>query len=386
MSDQRLQETWTSFAQTEPGNVIERQNRLDEFLGLLLSSAEEKVPLSNLLHFSDIGSVVSLLGGQFLADIEHICLGSASYDSDASSSSATSRSVESIISDTSHVSDASGGCRPRVSKKASNGRSPLVRDCVESTNIHDIGNKYQKDITALSETTRDLSISTDTKCVSVVEDNYTCTEIRTKENKEFTNGGEESDVVKEDTWVSKELHAEKCQNESLLNTMELNEGLVHSSREQSDPIFTSNQSNLNSSQSAPASTSSHSDHDLQPPQNAASETVQGHEAQNAATLKRYLLQGCGAKILVVLDQLGVTISILKDVVGGHVSYSFGCHFIGVLFFFQTVNEILLGLHDTCNCSTDATLTLSKGKLISYLYPSPENHIYIKYLVHVYITG
>ncbi|XP_069997726.1 lysosomal-trafficking regulator isoform X2 [Penaeus vannamei] len=345
MSDQRLQETWTSFAQTEPGNVIERQNRLDEFLGLLLSSAEEKVPLSNLLHFSDIGSVVSLLGGQFLADIEHICLGSASYDSDASSSSATSRSVESIISDTSHVSDASGGCRPRVSKKASNGRSPLVRDCVESTNIHDIGNKYQKDITALSETTRDLSISTDTKCVSVVEDNYTCTEIRTKENKEFTNGGEESDVVKEDTWVSKELHAEKCQNESLcehngtcnnnsqddshqdsanaiLNgkgarlaytesaipnaNSNKNEGLVHSSREQSDPIFTSNQSNLNSSQSAPASTSSHSDHDLQPPQNAASETVQGHEAQNAATLKRYLLQGCGAKILVVLDQLGVT--------------------------------------------------------------------------------
>lgn len=292
---------------------------------------------------------MSLLGGQFLADIEHICLGSASYDSDASSSSATSRSVESIISDTSHVSDASGGCRPRVSKKASNGRSPLVRDCVESTNIHDIGNKYQKDITALSETTRDLSISTDTKCVSVVEDNYTCTEIRTKENKEFTNGGEESDVVKEDTWVSKELHAEKCQNESLcehngtcnnnsqddshqdsanaiLNgkgarlaysesaipnaNSNKNEGLVHSSREQSDPIFTSNQSNLNSSQSAPASTSSHSDHDLQPPQNAASETVQGHEAQNAATLKRYLLQGCGAKILVVLDQLGVTVSML----------------------------------------------------------------------------
>lgn len=156
-------------------------------------------------------------------------------------------------------------------------------------------------------------------------------------------------MVKEDTWVSKELHAEKCQNESLcehngtcnnnsqddshqdsanaiLNgkgarlaysesaipnaNSNKNEGLVHSSREQSDPIFTSNQSNLNSSQSAPASTSSHSDQDLQPPQNAASETVQGHEAQNAATLKRYLLQGCGAKILVVLDQLGVTVSML----------------------------------------------------------------------------
>lgn len=309
-----------------------------------------KVKICFVYFYSDIGSVVSLLGGQFLADIEHICLGSASYDSDASSSSATSRSVESIISDTSHVSDASGGCRPRVSKKTSNGRSPAVRDCVDSTNIHDIGNKYQKDITALSEATRELSISTETKHVSVVEDDFACTEIRIKDKKEFTSGGDESDVLKEDTWVSKELHAEKCQNESLCEhngtcnnnshddshqdsanvivngkgarlsnsesaipnaTSEENEGSVHSSRERKDPIFTSNQSNSHdSNHSAPASTSSQSDRDQRPPQNAASEAVQGNEAQNAAILKRYLLQGCGAKILVVLDQLGVTVSML----------------------------------------------------------------------------
>ncbi|KAK7071964.1 hypothetical protein SK128_010244, partial [Halocaridina rubra] len=96
----------------------ERQTRLDEFLELLLSLAKEEAPISNLIHFSDVASVVNLLSSQFLADIEHICLGSASYESDVSSS-ATSRSVESIVSDASQTSDTGKGCRPRITGKYS---------------------------------------------------------------------------------------------------------------------------------------------------------------------------------------------------------------------------------------------------------------------------
>lgn len=79
---------------------------------------------------------MSLLGGQFLADIEHICLGSVSYDSDEASSSATSRSVESIISDAaSLVSDGSRGCRPRITKRvvAKNRRSHSFKEPQDSS-------------------------------------------------------------------------------------------------------------------------------------------------------------------------------------------------------------------------------------------------------------
>ncbi|XP_066957517.1 lysosomal-trafficking regulator isoform X3 [Macrobrachium rosenbergii] len=131
MSDQRLQETWTSFAQTQSTDVLERQTRLDEFLELLLSSAKGETPISNLIHFSDVESVINLLSAQFLADIEHICLGSASYESDVSSS-ATSRSVESIVSDGSQASDFGKGCRPRVTGKQLGRRTVSLRETSKS--------------------------------------------------------------------------------------------------------------------------------------------------------------------------------------------------------------------------------------------------------------
>ncbi|XP_068245807.1 lysosomal-trafficking regulator isoform X3 [Palaemon carinicauda] len=146
MSDQRLQETWTSFAQTRSSDVLERQTRLDEFLELLLSSAKGETPLSNLIHFSDVESIINLLSAQFLADIEHICLGSASYESDVSSS-ATNRSVESIVSDGSQASDFGKGCRPRVTARQFGRRTVPLRETSKLPNAqHEQFMKSQVDL------------------------------------------------------------------------------------------------------------------------------------------------------------------------------------------------------------------------------------------------
>ncbi|CAL4142217.1 unnamed protein product, partial [Meganyctiphanes norvegica] len=159
MTDLLLQETWTSFAQTEPSNVQERQTLLNQFLGLLLSSTGEDEPLQSLLlHFSDVGSVVSLLGGQFLADIEQICLGSASYDGDSASSATSNTSLQSLEScassdgprDPTSATAQHHGCRPRVSSKhqtptgkfSSTWESLSTRETPESHQ----GTKYQEGI------------------------------------------------------------------------------------------------------------------------------------------------------------------------------------------------------------------------------------------------
>ncbi|KAG7172070.1 hypothetical protein Hamer_G001063, partial [Homarus americanus] len=333
MSDQKLQETWTSFAQTEPGNVVERQSHLDDFLGLLLSSSKEEIPLSNLLHFSDVGSVVSLLGGQFLADIEHICLGSVSYDSDASSS-ATSRSVESIISDASQVSDGSRGCRPRVTKRPSTGRSHSFKASL-----------------SLSQAFQD---SDNDKCFSEL------LPVNLDQAKEQTQrtGGEglectkterlkSSNTVQAETNKQEELESIRigdggqCESESLGNEtvhtpqdiynqnscFKNGESAVDISNESSilkpestlvshEADNTATQGIAESSSAVPKS-SLHSNANVSSspivndPAPAASTTGtgqdlgQGNEAQNAIFLKHYLLHGCGAKILIALDQLGV---------------------------------------------------------------------------------
>ncbi|XP_071541821.1 uncharacterized protein [Panulirus ornatus] len=324
MSDQKLQEAWTSFAQTEPGNVLERQCHLDDFLGQLLSSAKEETPLSNLLHFSDVGSVVSLLGGQFLADIEHICLGSVSYDSDASSS-ATSRSVESIISDASQVSDGSRGCRPRVIKKTNTGKSHSFKDSIDpSQALQDTDKaKHHSELLLVSvDHTKEPSDNTH----GLLE----CTQIEKQESLNTVPAGNKRQV---DFSCTKDHDSRKCQNESLSKEKDvLHEYHNHSSCSKIETVVglvepgsvspgkdvdvTETQvvsefsSSVNkSSQHSPAQASSSSVNCGQTvvasTKNTGQEASHGNEAQNAASLKHYLLHGCGAKILVALDHLGV---------------------------------------------------------------------------------
>ncbi|XP_063878429.1 lysosomal-trafficking regulator-like isoform X2 [Scylla paramamosain] len=352
MSDQRLQEAWSCFAQTEPGHVVERRNQLDDFLGLLLSSSRGEAPLSNLLHFSDLGSVVSLLGGQFLADIEHICLGSVSYDSDASSS-ATSRSVGSIVSDASRASDGSRGCRPRVTSTATAARSHrftfpshlphLVQEHLLPDSDH-IGENQEHSPEAQPSQDKDSKpwgCNSEKEGREIAGEESTLSGASSLQMKGTKKEAHSSNVTPtENGNDSGTDHGEENKSNSLSQSP-CSEGTTQPPQDHGNqtpepkkeatlvsiPHSPSQDKSSGAEQegddapeaerdeSLPVRCEGQGEEVLQSPKtqaeenqeasNSGNDSGQGKEAQNAATLTHYLQKGCGAKILVALDQLGV---------------------------------------------------------------------------------
>lgn len=325
---------------------------------------------------SDVGSVVSLLGGQFLADVEHICLGSVSYDSDASSS-ATSRSVGSSVSEVSRASEGSRGCRPRVvarpmvkagrttvdtaqlprtpgrSRGCDSGQSSenqdqvvdiqgqvteyqrqeksddrLVMSCQHQDQHTPAGVTFDHD-SALHHPSEMVVREHDDRSniTSVIQDVTPTEETRVDGCATKSTG-----VERENSPLSRSCQQEKetsgvlengveCPNESHASDS-FNEHSQDTSNQTPTPRSTKT---LNQTDKEPVHSNrmnrSNAPQESRPPQGSSGrqgikpapqdgESEQGKESQNAAMLRKYLLHGCGAKILITLDRLGVAVSIL----------------------------------------------------------------------------
>lgn len=341
-----------------------------------------------LFHvFSDLSSVVSLLGGQFLADIEHICLGSVSYDSDTSSS-ATSRSVGSIVSDASRASDGSRGCRPRVTNTTAASRSHcftfpshlphLVQEHLLPDSDHN--SETQEQLPEVQPASDKDSSKAFFKCnshkaqcnydpsdsESVLPDqhplNYSrrvspegeLTEI-TGHRSVFsealsrqTKGASESVDIPNSTPTdngkfSDEDHEREAKETNTICDSPCSEGMgshLQDNSNQNCEIICEGNSTLQNKSSASEKESNDGTEaerktfqltecdnqvgevpqalqspktrveETQEESNSGNDSGQGKEAQNAAALTLYLQKGCGAKILVALDQLGVAVSLL----------------------------------------------------------------------------
>lgn len=328
---------------------------------------------------------MSLLGGQFLADIEHICLGSVSYDSDTSSS-ATSRSVGSIVSDASRASDSSRGCRPRVSNTiASRGHrftfpahlphlvqehllpdsdhnletqehsaevQPTLDKDMSKSNFKDNSQKvecghdpYDSESVVADKHSLNYSsrFSSESEPTEGVGHGSTFTEAAGSQMRGTTEGiHSPNSTPTENGRFSDEDHERKGKETNIVCDSPCNEGMTNHPQENSNQ----NQDPKNEVSSAFQNKSSILERDsnegtevqrvvlqladcdtqeeeapqvLQSPKaqveeiqeasNSGNDSGQGKEAQNAAALTHYLQKGCGAKILIALDQLGVTVSL-----------------------------------------------------------------------------
>lgn len=343
-----------------------------------------------LCVFSDLGSVVSLLGGQFLADIEHICLGSVSYDSDASSS-ATSRSVGSIVSDASRASDGSRGCRPRVTNTAAarghrftfpSHLPHLVQEHLLPDSDHNCENQEHLAEAQLSldkgssklafkGTRQETECNLDTYDSDSVPADQSTTHTAnepwkynseseatenagqgsafsgdssqqikgTNKNAQSSNitpteNGNDTNKDHREGNVPNSLSQSPCsegvckpQNHDNQSPDKRNEGnevtldvpsqdkssegeqgsddAPEAQRDESLPMHCEAQG-----EELPQSPKTQAE-ESQEGSNSGNDSGQGKEAQNAATLTHYLQKGCGAKILVALDQLGVVVSVLS---------------------------------------------------------------------------
>lgn len=333
---------------------------------------------------------MSLLGGQFLADIEHICLGSVSYDSDTSSS-ATSRSVGSIVSDASRASDGSRGCRPRVTNTTVASRSHcftfpshLPHLVQENLLLPDSDNNFetQEQYPEVQPTSDKDSSKAFFKCnshkaqcncdhsdsESVPPDqhslNYSRRLIPEGELTVITGHGSDiSEPLSRQTKVASESvrsltstptetgkfsdedHEREGKETNTICDSPCIEGIashLQDSSNQNYEILCEGNSALQNKSSTSKKESkdgteakrktfllAECDHQggevsqvLQSPKtqveesqeesNSGNDSGQGKEAQNAAALTFYLQKGCGAKILVALDQLGVAVSVLYE--------------------------------------------------------------------------
>ena len=327
--------------------------------------------------------MVSLLGGQFLGDIEHICLGSVSYDSDASSS-ATSRSVGSIVSDASRASDGSRGCRPRVTNTSTATRGyrftfpshlpNLVQEHLlldsdltsENHNLPDKGGSkvafkgtrqgtqcildtYDSDGVPANQSpthTPDQPWRNDSEneptenanqepvfsgatSEQVKGTNTTPTENGNNSDNDLTQDKEPNDLSQYpcngDTTEPSQNHTNQTPEPEYIGrkgSEDINHSPSHdksseTEEETDDAPEAERDETLPMRSEGQGEDPPHSntqEEESQEGSNSGNDSGQGKEAQNAAALTHYLQKGCGAKILVALDQLGVVVSVLLGVV------------------------------------------------------------------------
>lgn len=312
---------------------------------------------------------MSLLGGQFLADVEHICLGSVSYDSDASSS-ATSRSVGSSVSEVSRASESSRGCRPRVvarplvksgrtavdsvqlprnpgrSRGCDSGQSSESQDQLvdmqgqvpeyerqekcddrlvlshqhqdqHTNSVHDSFLHHSGEIAVRGHDTQDVTPTEDTR-VDI------CSTKSTVPERQQSTSSPQSRTTQQEKETSEVLeNGVECPHESHASDSSFNEHSQDTSNQTPTPRTTrtlshTDKDTAHGSNRTSRSTAAPPQESRQPqgstgrqgakttPQDGESE--QGKESQNAAMLRKYLLHGCGAKILITLDRLGVAVS------------------------------------------------------------------------------
>lgn len=327
--------------------------------------------------------MVSLLGGQFLADIEHICLGSVSYDSDTSSS-VTSRSVGSIVSDASRASDGSRGCRPRVTNTTVVSRghhffpshlSHLVQEHLLPESDHNFEtqeclSEIQPSMDKDSLEASFIGSSHKIQCTYDPSDlEYALPDQLAQNYSSKLNFGESKNATSSEVWdkqtrgtaggvhrpnttssengkISDEDHEGKESN-TVCNSTCIEEMTKHLQDHKSQGKDTKRRGK-SASQTQSYAPEKNSSNDTEPqrelaeydskgedmpqvsqplkPQdeesveggNSRNDSGQGKEAQNAAALTHYLQKGCGAKILIALDQLGVSVSfIVKMVIPVH---------------------------------------------------------------------
>lgn len=324
---------------------------------------------------------MSLLGGQFLADIEHICLGSVSYDSDTSSS-ATSRSVGSIVSDASRASDGSRGCRPRVTNMTAASRGHcftfpshlphLVQEHLLPDSDHNFETLEQlaEVQPTLDEDTPKKFFSGSSQKVQSTHDPYDSESVlpdqqttnyssRLSSEGELTENRSQRSAISETSSrlaksTSEDVHTpdstptengklsdedpeREAKETNTICESPCSEGMAKDSQDNSNPDHELKYEGNSTLQNKSSASEKENDDGteaqgrefqeevpqiLQSPKveveesqegsNSGKDSGQGKEAQNAAALTHYLQKGCGAKILVALDQLGVAVSLLYE--------------------------------------------------------------------------
>lgn len=323
---------------------------------------------------------MSLLGGQFLADIEHICLGSVSYDSDTSSS-ATSHSIGSIVSDASHASNGSKGCRPRVTNitAANQGHClnfpshlphlvqehllpdsdhsfetqeqfPDVQPTLDKNNSKAFfrGNSkkvqctydpYESESVLLGQHTLNYSnrFSSEGELAKNTEHGSAFSETLSRHTKGTSSVHNSNNSPTEKGKLSDKDHEKEVKETNTICDYSCSEGLSkHSQDNGNERQNLENKNKISTSEinsnygteaqrklfqlAACGNQQEKVPQVLQSPKaqveesklnsNSVNDYGQGKEAQNAAALTHYLQKGCGAKILVALDQLGVAVSFL----------------------------------------------------------------------------
>ncbi|XP_076043671.1 uncharacterized protein LOC143026783 [Oratosquilla oratoria] len=302
MNELWQQEAWTAFNQLDARNILERRECLDAFLSQLLIDGENGELRISQLPFCDTSSVVTLLVGQFLLDIEKICLESEPQVSENRSSLSstptvstpqhpykiTSESLKTPSIDSGSKGSQDNGKGENKSEFSFGTLSVCVNTSVQSDGEHKTKDQDSQGSDEHQKSTVD-NVKTPTKL------NISC--IKSNESSGVPN--EDSSAIQKDGNGSEKESNGEIKSDSL-----------HSCSEKSDsahiPEFYIN--DVLENKSAKGSKGENVAWKL----NQEKEKVEEiDKVEDTDALLQYLLEGCGAKILVTLDQLGVEVESLS---------------------------------------------------------------------------